>query len=151
MTTRGGKFAVILLWGGAGLMVLGLVLGYPRLLPYIETMLYTRNIPTAPPFEITSTPESDAVVSVPVTVQTPTETVSAPTPIASPMSDETPAPDNPPLISMLPSSPVAGRSSGSVDRSRLYGMCRTIALLAGTGPLRRWVCRVTRFSMVTIR
>ena len=61
MKTQGGKLAIVLLWGGAGLMLLGVVLGYPRLVPYVETLLYSRSIPTAPPLVITPTQERSSL------------------------------------------------------------------------------------------
>lgn len=45
-------------------MVLGIVLSYSRLIPYVETMLYTDRIPTAPPLEVApaGTPEVSALL-----------------------------------------------------------------------------------------
>ena len=87
MNARGGKFAVVLLWGGAGLVVLGLVLGYPRLVPYVETLLYSRSIPTAPPLVITPTQESPAAVLMPFegeTLREAAEVSPTPTPTLTP-------------------------------------------------------------------
>jgi sortase A len=87
-------------------MVLGLILGYPRLLPYVETMLYTRHIPTAPPLVITPTVTSEPVALMPAeAVASPDATVT-PTPTSPSTSDEaplgTPTPDVTPSATPSP-------------------------------------------------
>ena len=66
MSTRKWKLASVILWGGAGLILLGMVLAYPRIVPFVESFLYTPRIPTAPPFAIvTPTPANGPVAALP--------------------------------------------------------------------------------------
>ncbi len=80
------KRATLLVWAGIVLVLLGIVLAYPRLVPYVETTLYTQRIPTAPAFAgsppLTLTPtallpswENTEAEDVPLA--TPTETPAA--------------------------------------------------------------------------
>ncbi|MGC9468685.1 MAG: sortase domain-bontaining protein [Anaerolineae bacterium] len=43
------KTAAILLWGGAAVLILAMVLFYRQAVPFIETVFFTQSIPTAPP------------------------------------------------------------------------------------------------------
>lgn len=99
MKARGGRFAAVLLWGGAGLVLIGLILGFPRFLPYVESLLYARSIPTAPPLVITPTQESPPAVLMPFEGESlrgeaavsPTPAATAtPSPAATAESDATP-------------------------------------------------------------
>ncbi|MBN1249516.1 MAG: hypothetical protein JXC32_17775, partial [Anaerolineae bacterium] len=92
MGSRGGKLAAVLLWGGAGLVVLGLILGTPRLVPYVETLLYSRRIPTAPVLVITPTQESAAAVLMPFEGEAlGAEAAASPAPPLTPTPMPTPA------------------------------------------------------------
>jgi len=84
MSTRKWKLASVTLWGGAGLILLGMVLAYPRIVPFVETFLYTPRIPTAPPFAIiTPTQANNPVAALPVGVE-PTAEPAEVTPTSSP-------------------------------------------------------------------
>ena len=97
MKTRGGKISVVLLVGGAALVILGAVLSYPRLVPYVETLFYTQNIPTAPPLVVTPTQESalegGAGVLMPFEGETLRNSEVTPTPTPVPSATPTPEPD----------------------------------------------------------
>ena len=68
MNLKSWKIAGLMLWGGAALMILGLVLSYPRLAPYVSAALNRDAIPTAPPltFEVETSNREGAGTSVPV-------------------------------------------------------------------------------------
>jgi len=66
MSTRKWSLASVTLWGGVGLILLGMVLAYPRIVPFVETFLYTPRILTAPPFAIvTPTQVNNPVAALP--------------------------------------------------------------------------------------
>jgi len=89
MSTRKWKLTSVTLWGGAGLILLGMVLAYPRIVPFVETFLYTPHIPTAPPFAIvTPTQASNPVAALPAEVE-PTVEVAEVTPPSTPEPDVT--------------------------------------------------------------
>jgi LPXTG-site transpeptidase (sortase) family protein len=71
MNLKTWKVAGILLWGGAALLILGLVLSYPRLAPYVSAAFGRDPIPTAPPleFETTSDPDPQEKAAVEDTVE----------------------------------------------------------------------------------
>jgi len=78
MSMRKWKSASVALWGGAGLILLGMVLAYPRIVPFVETFLYTPRIPTAPPFAITTpTQPVDPAAALPAVVESTTEPAEA--------------------------------------------------------------------------
>jgi LPXTG-site transpeptidase (sortase) family protein len=62
MNSQKRKMAALFLWGGAVLIVVGIVLSYARLIPFIETALYSRQIPTAPPLLLPSESTPDALL-----------------------------------------------------------------------------------------
>jgi len=89
MRTRKWKLASVTLWGGAGLILLGMVLAYPRIVPFVETFLYTPRIPTAPPLAIvTPTQASNPAAALPAEVE-PTVEVAEVTPPSTPEPDVT--------------------------------------------------------------
>ena len=65
MSVKSWKIINILIWGGVGLLVVGLALSYPLISPYLDTLLSTPN-PPAPVVVVTPTPK-------PVTVLLPFE------------------------------------------------------------------------------
>ncbi|MCJ7549708.1 MAG: hypothetical protein MUQ30_08515, partial [Anaerolineae bacterium] len=84
MSTRKWKLASVFLWGGAGLILLGMVLVLPRIVPFVETFLYTPRIPTAPPLVITPTQANNPIAAMPAEVEPtaePTEVTATSTPI----------------------------------------------------------------------
>jgi len=87
MSSRRRKLASVTLWGGVGLILLGMVLAYPRVVPFVETFLYGPRIPTAPPFAIvTPTQAHNPVAALPAEVEPTSEPAEA-------MPPSTPEPD----------------------------------------------------------
>ncbi len=73
MNLKTWKLAGILFWGGAALLVLGLVLSYPRLAPYVSAAFGRDPIPTAPPLNFDATPTSQEETVVEDTAEPPDE------------------------------------------------------------------------------
>ncbi|MCJ7548942.1 MAG: sortase, partial [Anaerolineae bacterium] len=76
-------------WGGAGLILLGMVLVLPRIVPFVETFLYTPSIPTAPPLVITPTQANNPIAAMPAEVEPTTEPTEV-TPTSTPIPGVTP-------------------------------------------------------------
>ncbi len=73
-------------------MLLGMALAYPRIVPFVETFLYTPRIPTAPPFAITTpTQANDPVAALPVGVEPTVE-----------LAEATPMPPSAPTATLEP-------------------------------------------------
>jgi LPXTG-site transpeptidase (sortase) family protein len=62
MSSQKRRIAALFLWGGAALIVVGIALSYSRLVPFIETALYTDQIPTAPPLLLPSESTPDVLL-----------------------------------------------------------------------------------------
>ncbi|MGC9347052.1 MAG: sortase [Anaerolineae bacterium] len=99
MSTRRWKSAAILTWGGAAVLLLGLVIGWSRFRPYVETLAYSQRIPTAPPLNAPSG-EATPTILMPfesevdvLTSATPTPTPQAAAPPTSTATVEAPAND----------------------------------------------------------
>jgi len=56
------KIANILLWSGAGLLILGIAISYPTFAPYFSTLFYTPKIPTAPPITVVMPTMAEPVI-----------------------------------------------------------------------------------------
>lgn len=95
MSTRRGKLASAVFWGAAGLMLLGMVLACPRIVPLVQTLLYTPRIPTAPPLVIPPTQVYSPVAAMPAEA----ELMAEP---ADPISPSTPSPAGTPEPGIAP-------------------------------------------------
>ncbi len=104
MSTRRWKLASVSLWGGAGLILLGMVLVYPRIAPFVETFLYTPRIPTAPPLVIPPVQAYNPIAAQLAEVEPmpePTEDISTATPEPGVMPRATPEPEPTPTSTAI--------------------------------------------------
>ena len=110
MSTRKWKLAAVLTWGGAAIILLGLVIGWPRFRPYIETLAYSQRIPTAPPLEAPATAatptvlmpfdtgvDSSTTVEITPTPESITKTPEATATVDAPVDESTPTPTTSPV------------------------------------------------------
>ncbi len=65
MSTWKATLSRLLFWGGIALVVVGLVLFVPQFVPYVETLLYSERIPTAPPLGTDVTVTNEPPVLLP--------------------------------------------------------------------------------------
>jgi LPXTG-site transpeptidase (sortase) family protein len=126
MNLKTWKVAGILLWGGAALLILGLVLSYPRLAPYVSAAFGHDPIPTAPPLEFETTsgtdPQEAAVVE---------ETVEVSEEVLLPFEGEE-QPENPASASEDDPLPPAMLAMPETDEA---APTPTMAALVGTLPV----------------
>ncbi len=90
MSQRRQTLAAILIWSGVALLLLGLVLFFPRILPLVETLAYTQRIPTAPPLVVTETQSSEPLALLPFESDVETEVLAEATATATPAPTDTP-------------------------------------------------------------
>ena len=116
------KSANLLLIGGGALLALGGVLFLPRLAPYVETILYTRRIPTAPPFEAVPLAVEPTFLLPSDTgeapVAEPSETPTAPSATANTATTEllaTPTPEPMPVLTATPTVAFSGTAPVSLS------------------------------------
>ncbi len=117
MRARQLKLVNLLIWSGVLLLLLGIQLNLSYFAPYINSVIHTAEIPTAPPMTVArAESEQDAVVLLPfedspgtggksVQVNAPTVVATwTPTPMPTPvvLPTSTPLPPRPTLTAVLP-------------------------------------------------
>lgn len=124
MHTRKWKLASIFLWGGVGLVVLGAGLALPRIIPFVETFLYTPRIPVAPPLA-----ETLPTAGVPVESANPVDvapaTIESATEIAEIASTSSPTVTLPETATLEPAVTVDLESTSAEPITETAEMTRT--------------------------
>ena len=85
------SFVNLFVWGGVGLLLVGIVLGYMSLAPHIDALFHTSDIAQVVTVVVTPTPEV-IVPLLPFVEEAPTRSVAMPEPSLAPESDLTPLP-----------------------------------------------------------
>ncbi|MGC9394332.1 MAG: sortase [Anaerolineae bacterium] len=85
------SFINLLVWGGAGLLLVGIVLGSLSLAPNIDALLHAPDIPQVVTVVVTPTPEV-VVPLLPFVEEAPTRSVAMPEPSLTPQSELPPLP-----------------------------------------------------------
>lgn len=98
MKTRHWKVANILIWTGVGLLILGIIAGFPTFYPYLATLTRTNAIPTAPPLDAEISPREEVAVEL-LPFEGEEERYSAP---GAALEGEPDTPDLPPTATATP-------------------------------------------------
>jgi LPXTG-site transpeptidase (sortase) family protein len=85
------SFINLLVWGGAGLLLVGIVLGYLSLAPYIDALFHAPDVAQVVTVIVTPTPEV-VIPLLPFVEEEPTRSITTPEATLAPETETTPLP-----------------------------------------------------------